>query len=203
MAKAEIIKHPIESIGAELKKTAWGAVLESIATVILGILLICWPDTVIKVVAYVVAAFCIIKGSYQIINYFLVKGQNDLLNNNLLLGVISVLLGLALFLVGEEIINIFRIVIGIWIIYEALVRINTSIKLHAIDVSVWRYVLILALVMMLLGVFVAFNSGAVVILIGWMMIAAGIIGLFSDIMFIQYVGKIADSLTGKTKKSDK
>lgn len=203
MAKAEIIKHPIESIGAELKKTAWGAVLESIATVILGILLICWPDTVIKIVAYVVAAFCIIKGAYQIINYFVVKGQNDLFDNTLLLGVISVLLGLALFLVGEEIISIFRIVIGIWIIYEALVRINTAIKLHAINVSVWKYVVIMALVMLLLGIFVAFNSGAVVVLVGWMMIIAGIIGLFSDIVFIQYVGKIADTLTSNTKKSDK
>ena len=200
MAKAEIIKRPVEQIGSDLKKSAWSAIFESLATVILGILLIAWPDTVIKIIAYVVGAFLIIKGAYQVINYFIVKGQNDFFNNTLLSGVISLLIGLALLLIGEEIINVFRIVIGVWMIYEALVRINTAIKLHAANISAWSYILILALIMLLLGVFVTFNTGAIVTLIGWMMILAGVIGIVGDVMFIQYVGKIADVLTGKESK---
>jgi len=200
MSKTEIIKRPIEQLGSSLKKSAWAAVFESLITIILGVLLIVWPDIVIKVIAYVVGAFLIIKGAYQVINYFVVKGQNDFFNNNLLSGVISVLIGLALLLIGEEIANVFRIIIGIWMIYESLVRINTAIKFHAAGINAWKYILILALMMLVLGVFVTFYSGAVVALIGWMMVLVGIIGIVSDTMFIQYINQVSEAITGKAKE---
>ncbi len=199
MVKSEIIKRPIENISGDLKKSAWSAILESLITIVLGILLITWPDVVIKVATYVVGIFFIVKGAYQIINYFLVKGQNDFFNNNLLAGVISVLIGLTLLLIGEEIASVFRIVIGIWMIYESLVRINTSIKLYAANVSVWKYTLIFALMMLVLGVFVTFYNGAVLTLIGWMMILAGLIGILGDVMFIQHVNNIVETLNKKIK----
>ncbi|MBR3229124.1 DUF308 domain-containing protein [Candidatus Saccharibacteria bacterium] len=202
MAKTEIIKRPIEEVGGDLKKSAWGAVVESIATIVLGLFLVIWPNEVIRAVAYVVGAFFIIKGAYQIINYFLVNGQNDFFNNNLLGGVISLLIGITLLIIGEEIANVFRIVIGIYLIYEALVRINTAIKLHAASIAAWKYVLILALMMLVVGVFVVFYSGAVATLIGWMMILAGIIGIIGDVMFVQYINIIMDKLIGKTEKNE-
>ncbi|MBR0430993.1 DUF308 domain-containing protein [Candidatus Saccharibacteria bacterium] len=199
MPKAEIIKRPIDHISDNLKKSAWSAILESLITMILGILLIAWPDIVIKVVAYVVGIFLIVKGAYQIINYFIIKGQNDFFNNSLLAGVISALIGLTLLLIGEEIANVFRIVIGVWMIYESLVRINTSIKLHAANISTWKYTLIFALMMLVLGVFVTFYNGAVLTLIGWMMILAGLIGILGDIMFIQHVNNIIETLNKRMK----
>lgn len=199
MAKTEVIKHPVETIGGDLKKSAWAAIFESLITIILGIFLIAWPDTVVKIIAYVVGTFFVIKGAYQVINYFLIKGQQDFFNNSLLSGVVSILIGLTLFLMGEEIANVFRIVIGVWVIYESLVRISTSIKLHAAGIQAWKYTLILSLMMLVLGVFVTFNSGAVVTLIGWLMILAGFIGIVGDIIFVQYVNKIADIITGKVK----
>lgn len=196
MAKVEIIKRPVEKISGDIKQSAWTAVIESLATAILGVFLIAWPDVVIKIIAYIVGAFFVIKGIYQVINYFLAKGQNDFLNNGLLTGVVSALIGVAALVMGEEIAGVFRIIIGIWMIYEALVRINTAIKLHAANISAWRYILILALVMLVLGVFITFYSGAVVALIGWMMILVGVIGIIGDIMFIQHVNMIVEKLTG-------
>ena len=200
MSTMEIIKRPIEKISGDLKKSAWTAIFESLITIVLGIFLIAWPDVVVKVIAYIVGVFFVVKGAYQIINYFVVKGQNDFFNNNLLGGVISLLIGIAALVMGEELTNIFRIVIGIWMIYESLVRMNTSIKLHAAGFNVWKYVLILALMMLTLGVFVTFYQGAVVTLIGWMMILTGVIGIVGDVMFIQYVNKIAETLTGGKKE---
>ncbi len=197
--KAEIIAKPIEKISGKLKKNAWGAIAESLITIILGIFLITWSNTVIRVVACIAGAFFVIKGAYQIINYLVVKGQNDFFNNELLSGVISLLVGLALLVIGEEIVNIFRIVIGIWMIYESLIRMNTSLKLHAAGIKAWSYVLIIALCMLVVGVFITFNSGAVVELIGWMMILSGVFGIVGDVVFIQYVNNIADTLTGKAK----
>ena len=195
MSKVEIIKRPVERLGWDLKKSAWSAAIESLIIMFLGILFVAWPDITVVVVANVLGAVFIVSGIYQIINYFVVKGQNDFFNNGLLTGVVALLIGIAAIVIGEDIANIFRIIIGIWMIYESLVRVNTSIKLHATGVKVWSYILIIALVMLALGIFVTFNAGAVVQLIGWMMILTGIVGIVGDIIFIQQINTVIEKLT--------
>lgn len=201
MSKVEIIKRPVEKVSGNLKKSAWSTIVESLVTMILGVLLIAWPDEVIKILAYVIGVFFFVKGSYQIVTYFLAKGQDDFFNNNLLYGVISVLIGIVALVMGQELANVFRIIIGIWLIYESLVHVNTAIKLNAAKIGVWKYVLILALVMLVLGAFITFNSGAIPQLIGWTMVVTGFIGIVGDIMFIQYVDKIVEKVTGKNQNN--
>lgn len=193
MSKVEIIKRPIEQIGGDIKKAAWSSVIESLAILILGILFIAWPDMMVKIISYIVGIFFIVKGAYQIINYFVEKGQNDFFNNGLLMGVISALIGVAALIMGEDIANIFRIVVGIFIIYESLVRINTAIKLSAAGIGIWKYILLLSTIILILGIFVTFND--VTTVIGWMMIVSGIIGVIGDTLFIQQVNNVVEKLT--------
>ena len=198
-AKAEVIKRPVEKVSSDIKKSAWSAAAESLIILIFGILMIVWPDITMIVVANILGAIFISIGIYRIINYFVVKGYSDFFNNGLLVGVISLLIGIAAILIGENLANIFRIIIGIWMIYEALVRMNTAIKLHSVGIKAWSYVLIIAICMLVVGIFVTFNEGAIIQLIGWMMILTGIFGIVGDIVFIQYVNSVTDVLTGKTE----
>lgn len=198
--KAEVIKRPTERIGADLKKSAWSAIVESLVILLFGILMVVWPDITIRVIANILGVIFIISGAYQIINYFVIKGQKDFFNNSLLRGVIVLLVGIAAIFIGEDLANIFRIIIGIWMIYEALVRMNTAIKLHSVGIKAWSYTLIIAICMLVVGIFVTFNTGAVITLIGWMMILSGVFGIVGDVMFIQYVGKVADIITGQAEK---
>ena len=93
----------------------------------------------------------------------------------------------------SDIANIFRIVVGIFIIYESLVRINTAIKLNAAGIGIWKYILLLSVIILVLGVFVTFND--VTTVIGWMMIVSGLIGIIGDTLFIQQVNNVVDKLT--------
>ncbi|MBR2795679.1 DUF308 domain-containing protein [Candidatus Saccharibacteria bacterium] len=199
MSKVEIIKRPIERISGDIKKKAWSAIIESLALIILGILFVVLQDTIITILAYIVGIFFIVKGGFQIINYFMEKGQNDFFNNGLLSGVVSALIGIAALAIGEDIASVFRIIIGILIIYESLVRINTATKLASAGISTWRYIILIALIMLAIGVIVTFISGSMVVLIGWLMVLTGVTGIIGDIMFIQHVNAIVDKLTGTTK----
>ena len=199
MPKAEVIKQPIEKVGKSFKQSAWMSIFESFITIVLGIFLVVWGDIVIKIVTCVAGVFLVIKGAYQIINYFIVKGQNDLFNNSLLAGIISLLLGIIAIVMGDGVASIFRIAIGIWIIYESLVHMGAAIKLHAAELDTWRYLLLLSIVMLAVGVFVTFFEGAIATLIGWMMILGGIIGAIGDVMFIQHVDTLVSKLTGEHK----
>lgn len=193
MSKVEIIKRPVEQIGGDIKKSAWSAIIESLAILILGILFIAWPNTMVKIISYIVGAFFIVKGAFQVINYFLEKGQNDFFNNELLIGVISILIGVVTLTIGQDIINVVRIVIGVFIIYESLVRINTAIKLYSAGIPIWKYVLLFALIVLVLGIFVTFNDLAPVF--GWIMVFAGIFGLVGDTLFIRQINLVIEKLT--------
>ena len=199
MPKAEIVKRPVEDAGNEIKQSAWMAIIESLVLVVLGILFIVLQDKMLQVLSYILGAFFIIKGGCQIISYFVVKGQRDFFNNDLLYGVVSVLVGVAILALGENITNVFRVIVGIIIIYESLVRINSAIKLANARIDAWKHVLVLALAMLLIGIFVTFNSGAVVTLVGAMMIVTGVIGIIGDAVFIQHVNSIVDQLTKSFK----
>lgn len=196
--KAKIIRHP--TFAGNLKTAAYSSIVESLALVILGILFVIWPDTIVKILAYIIGAFLIVKGSFNIITYFMADGQKDSLDGGLLSGIIFILVGIASFLIGENIANVFRVIIGIIVVYESLVRINAAVKMHSASIESWKYVLALALIMMVLGLFITFNNGAVVALIGGMMIAVGIIGIVGDAMFIRQVDKVVEALTNRNNK---
>ena len=197
--KAEVIKRPAEHIGGEIKKSAWSAIFGSLGLVIVGILFLVFQDSMIKVIAYIIGAFLIAKGGFQIINYYTNKGQYDFFNNGLLAGVVAILLGIAAIVAGEDIAGVFRVVIGVLIIYESLVRINTAIKMSTAKIPSWQYILAIALLMMVAGIFIVCNSGAVITLIGWIMIVAGIFGIVGDAMFIQHVNTVIEELTKHNK----
>lgn len=195
MSKAEIIKRPIEKVGSDIKRSAWSAVIESLALIVLGILFIILQETMVRVLAYIIGVFFIVKGGFQIVTYFMEKGQNDFFNNNLLSGVVAILIGVAALVVGEDIATVFRVILGIIIIYESLTRINTALKLASANIDTWKYILIVALLILVIGIFITFNSGAVITLIGWMMILTGVIGIIGDVMFIQHVNSLVERLT--------
>ena len=199
MSKVEIIKRPVEKLGGDIRKSAWSAAFESFVILVLGILCIIWPDMIVKLIAYIVGAFFVVKGGIAIINYFVEKGPSDILNNKLLSGVVCVLIGIAAFVIGQDVAHVFSVIIGIIIIYESLVRINSAIKLRAANVDSWVQIAITGLIMMIVGVFVTFGAGGVVPLVGWMMVLTGIIGIVGDVIFMQHVNMVVDKLTGKSK----
>lgn len=197
MQKLKLITEPIEQIGKLLKRSAWTSVIESLILIILGIFLITNPNASITIITSIAGSFFIIKGLYQIINYFISKGYNNFFNNNLLWGVISVLIGAILFLAGDKIVDIFRIVLGIWVIYSSLVHINTAIKLSVADIKNWFLSLIFALIMLTIGGFLVFNSGSAIIFAGWLLVFSGISGIISDIFFLINIESVEKSLSSK------
>lgn len=201
MTKGEVIKRPIDHIGGEIKKTAWSSAFGSLVILVLGILFIIWPNEMERFLAYIIGTFLIVRGGVQIIYYFMEKGQHDFFNNNLLAGVVAVLIGIAVLTIGDNIARVFGVIIGIIIIYESLVRINAATKLAAANVKAWQPLLVLGLVMLVVGVIVAFLTHGATIVVGWLMVLTGVIGIVGDVMFIKHVNTIIDKITTAAEKA--
>lgn len=172
------------------KSTGWMAVMESILVGILGLILIINPTGILKVIFYVVGLFLIVKGVYKIVNYFAVHGKSDFYNNDLLYGVIALIFGVLAMVLWEQLGGVIGIVVGAWMVYGALVRMNTAIKLHTAGVSQWIYVLVLSLLMLAIGVYMIINVGAVLAMVGWLMLIAAVIGIVDDVIFMRHLDAI-------------
>lgn len=190
-------KNPAQELVAPVlkraKSTGWMAILESIIIGVLGALLIWNPQGILKIIFYVVGIFFMVKGVYRIINYFVVHGKYDFYSNDLLYGVIALVFGVISVVLWEKLSGAIGIVVGAWMIYGALVRMNSAIKLHAAGVKEWFYVLILSLVMLALGIYMLISGMSVVLaIVGWVMIAAAIVGIIDDAIFIRNIDAIAE-----------
>lgn len=180
-----------EPVVRRAKSISWLAILESLIVGILGVLLLVNPDGVTKIIFYVVGIFLMIKGVYKIINYFAVHGKYDFYNNDLLYGIIALVFGVIAVVLWEQLGQVIGIVVGAWMIYGALVRMNAAIKMHTAGIKEWFYVLLLSMVMLALGIYMVISASAVPMVIGWIMIAAAGIGIVDDILFIRHLDAVA------------
>ncbi len=174
------------------KRTGWMAVLESVLVGVLGGILIWNPSGIMWLIFLIVGILLIVKGVYRIVNYFAVHGKYDFYNDDLLYGIIALIFGILLIVFWKPLSSAVGIVAGAWMIYGALVRMNAAIKLHSAGVKDWFYVLLLALVMLALGIYMIVSLGAAFVVVGWVMIAAAVIGIIDDIIFIRNIDAVVE-----------
>ena len=181
----------MEYLEKVLKKTGVTSLVTSIIFAILGIILIANPEGTIKFIAIILGVIFGLVGLYKIVNYIENKGKYDFYNNDIAYGVIAIVLGIVTICYSTQIGAIFRIIIGLWIVYSAILRINLSIKLKTIASNVWIYSLIIALIMAFCGIFIIYNSGAVIVTLGIVVVIYSVLDAIESIMFLNNVSKLS------------
>ncbi len=175
------------------KSTNWLSILESVVIGVLGVLLITNPNRITQIIFYIIGIFLMVKGVYKIVNYFVVHGKSDFYNNDLLYGVIALIFGILIVILWEKLSDAIGIVVGAWMIYGALVRLNAAIKLHAAEAKNWFYVLLLSLLMLALGIYLIIYAGAgfIVQVVGIVMIIAAVVGVVDDAVYMKELGELS------------
>ena len=173
-----------------LKKTGWVSIVEAVIFAVLGVILIWKPDETLNFISLVLGLIFIVAGGYKIITYFLAKGKYDFFNYDLIYGIMACILGAITIMYGSTIASVFRIIMGIWIIYSSVIRLSSAFKLRAIDSPIWIHSLVLAIAMFVCGLYVTFNFGAVVSTIGVVILIYAIIDIAEDAIFIKNVKEI-------------
>lgn len=189
--------NPMSLVVRRLRSAGWMSILESILVGVLGALLVWKSREMTQLIFYIVGIFLMVKGVYKIINYFAMHGKYDFYNTDLLYGVLALVFGILIVVLWEPLQEAVGLVAGAWMIYGSLVRMNTAIKLHAAGSRAWFYVLLLSLALMALGIYVLItlsfgDKSGVVVLVGWMMIVAAVVGIIDDIIFLRNLDAIKE-----------
>lgn len=180
----------MEYLEKVLKKTGKTSLITSIIFALLGIILITNPEGTVKFISCMIGTIFIITGIYKSFNYLKNKEIYNLFNYDLALGIIAIVLGIVTIVYSNQIGSIFRIIIGIWIIYSAIIRTSLSFKLKIIDSNIWLYSLIIAVTMVLCGLFIICNSGAIIVTIGTIILIYSILDIIESIIFIKNVDRL-------------
>ena len=178
----------MEYIDKILKKTGWLSIAESIIFAIIGIVLIKNPEETVKVITYILGIIFILIGIYKIFQYESAKGKDDLYNYGLVYGAMAIIIGLITIAFSNTIGSLFRIIVGIWIIYSALLRMSSAIKLRKLeDSKLWIATLTLAILMLICGLYVIANSGTIIATIGVFILIYSIIDIIENTIFLKNV----------------
>lgn len=170
-----------------LKKTGVANSIAAVIFLIMGIILIADPTGVMKAISIVLGIGIIAVGVIKLVMYFKDKENYDFYNYDLIYGILAVVLGIVVMKYGHVIEAVFRLALGIWIIYSGLMRIGLAIKLKAVNAKVWSVGLVLAICMLVGGLYIVFNSGAFIATIGWIVVIYSIMDLIESLIFVKNI----------------
>lgn len=180
----------MEYLKEVLKKTGRTSIVESIIFIILGIILVCKPEETVKMISGILGIIFMVIGIYKIINYFTSKENNDFYNLDLIYGLTAIVIGIVAMAYMNIIGSVFRIIIGVWIIYTSFVRINTALQIKKLGSIAWIWGLVLAIIMFMCGLYTVINPGTIIVTIGIIMIIYSIIDIIENIIFMKNVNDI-------------
>lgn len=172
------------------KRTGWTSLLTSLVFAILGILLITNPERSTKVVSLIVGILFIIVGLYKLVDYCLTRGKYNFYNYDIAYGIIAIILGIITIVYKSQIETIFRVLIGIWIVYTGIIRLSLSFKLKLVESPTWICSLLISIVMIVCGLYTIFVSNAIVVTIGIVILIYSILDMIEDIIFLSNIKKL-------------
>ena len=173
-----------------LKKTGYTSIITSLVLGILGLVMFMYSEATLKIIAYVLGAILMLTGIIKIIGYFTQKGSYDLFNYELVYGIISILFGLVVATHTETLESLIGIILGVWIIYSSLMRFGLSLKLKAFEAKSWIAMLIVAVLMMICGIYIMFTPDIIIATLGLIILAYSIMDIIEGIAFIVNVNKL-------------
>lgn len=167
-----------------LKRASWSDIIVSIIFIVFGILLVTNPSAIISMLSVILGGIFIAMGVFKVIEYFS-KGKEE--SYLLGIGAVAILIGIVIMFCTGIILSIFRIIIGIWIIYTGIMNLHTAIQWKDLKSRLWLLTVIFSIVVVIGGIYILANSGAILETVGIIIIVYGVMDIIERLIFIKKV----------------
>lgn len=169
-----------------LKQLKWSNILTSIVYIVIGILLILYPDISANVISYIIGAGLCVFGAANLISYFMTDVRDSLYNNSFTLGLMTVVFGIAVIAKKDLIADLIPIILGLIIITSGLMKVQRSVVAGRIHYSASVYYAILGVISIVFGIVIMFFlSGQAASNILFIVIGCGLVYSGASDLFIQ------------------
>lgn len=172
-----------------IKKAKHAYITISVIMLVLGLVLLIWPEMSLSILCYLIGAMLIIGGVVKLVGYFSKDLYRLAFQFDLAFGILSILLGIVFIAHPEHIISILPIVMGIFVLVEGVLRIQTAMDAKTFGLSTWWMMIILAIATSgcgLLLIFKPFESAvAMMMLLGVTLLIDGVQNLWVAIYTVK------------------
>lgn len=185
----------MKSIEKRLKQDSYESIFISLVTILLAIVMIVFSKDVLNVISYIIGGILIVGGIFKIVYYFKDEGKYNIFNYDLSFGILNIILGIICIVFKEELQNIFRIVIGLIVIYEGILNISLSNKILFVDKFSGIIGFLLSILMIFCGGFIMIMKGIVMTTIGYTLIIFAVMNIIESILFNRNLNKLKKYLS--------
>lgn len=112
---------------AFFKQLKWQALIGALVFIILGIMLICFPDTMFKTFCYIAASLMILAGIFEVTAYFARDVSKSLVRNDLVIGLAAIFIGVFMIIKVDFLLNLLPIILGIAVIVSGFMKLQDFI----------------------------------------------------------------------------
>ena len=185
-----------------LKRLKTNIVVSAMLCIVLGIVLVAWPDLSMRIVCTAIGAVLLIGGGVRLAVYFTAKDGSIYSQMNLITGIILAVVGVWILLQPDKVLAIIPIIVGIVIVMHGVNNLQQAVTLCKEKYDKWWVALILGLLTVGFGVllicrpFEALDTA--VMMIGIFLIYDGI----SDIWIVSRIYRTAKMLKQEAEALD-
>lgn len=165
------------------KKFQTGAIAVSVCMLVLGIVMLIWPEISAMTVCIILGVLCALAGIYKLVRYFRLGFAGVFFRFDLGAGILYILAGLLLLLHPQDAVTILPMAAGIYILFGSVMDIQVAVEMHRFGLGNWVLSLVLGIINTLLGFYLLFNpftgASALMMAVGICLIVGSIQSLYS------------------------
>ena len=174
------------------KKVSVASILTSIAIGILGLIILFNQNETIALLSLILGIIIMIIGIGKIISYIILRKESNFSNYDLIYGIIAIVISIIMLANANAFATIVRVIIGIWIAYTGIMKLIYALNLKSLSSSSWIAVMIMAIITIIAGVYIAIDSSILIMVFGVILIAYAVIDIIEQIIFMINVNKFID-----------
>lgn len=179
-----------------IKKYEGCSIIVSILMICLSLFLMFKPLESLEVFTVIFAIIILLSGLGYLISYFTISKVSRLFSIDLLLGLVTIISGIMLLVYKNDVINVFPIILGIWIIISNLFKLQLSINLSLFLDNAYLGLVLITILMIVFGLLLIINPFAsfmtITVTAGTLLLITEVINLIESIYVIIKLNKVKD-----------
>ena len=174
-----------------LKQLKWDALFMGALYILLGIVALVIPETMERLLGFLIGVVLIIAGAVSMISYLLRDAHQNYYHNDFQNGLLGILLGIVVLYKVDIIISLVPFLLGTLVLVSGLSKLQDVIDLKRLDYGNWIFMLVLAIINIILGLVLIFNPMAAAALL-FRLMGIGLIfsGITDCVTTVYFAGKI-------------
>lgn len=179
-----------------VKKYECCSIVVSALMICLSLFLMFKPLESLELFTVIFSIIILLSGLGYLVSYFTVSKESRLFSIDLLMGLVTIISGIMLLIYKKDVINIFPVILGMWIIISNLFKLQLSINLSLFFDNNYLTFILIAILMIIFGLILIINPFAsfmtITVTAGILLLITEVINLIESIYVIIKLNKVKD-----------